>query len=235
MATPIANRWEVELRERVKKQLRRRNWESRDLSRAAGLPPGYVHEWFVGRRAHTRVTMLKRFAEILEVPMENLLGNVATTTDAASGVPVKSIPVVGVVDSGSYRTDDPILDRQTILAPLYPGFHIDEHVAYQIADNAMDMAKSQGTSRCSVVICVKPRRAPTDGDVVIVEHTRHETTAVLMRHALTHGRRGLTLVAESSTPEKYPPIEVEDMDGSGAYKLVAFAYASLSFFAKNPM
>ena len=128
-----------------------------------------------------------------------------------------SIPVIGIAKTGEWcpmptsaniKSSGTVLPLRKIEAPPHPQFRHAPHFALEVGDDAMNAATPVPLLRGMTAVCVDLSEEPVpieDGRIYALRTLGEVTTHIVIRRAVLRSH-GFELRAESTTPEKYPPL-----------------------------
>lgn len=199
------------LLERIQKIIVDHRLAPRAVSEQAGLSPTYLFDLLGGRSKRPMIQSLQAIAKVLGVRLAYLLGEV-NDPDLVNGNssprPIRSIPLVGVAETGAFRK--PVMQAHSshfplLQRPLSQAHPDAKHFALTMGDEAMNVGGREGpVFPGNEVLCVDMMDADltvNDGRIYAVRRTpdNGRTWETLIRRARVYRDR-TELVPESSQP-----------------------------------
>ncbi|MEM9286767.1 MAG: LexA family transcriptional regulator [Pseudomonadota bacterium] len=190
--------------------LAKKGWSNEEASLRAGRSKSYVSDLLSGRSKNPRSGSLRSLAQVLEVPISNLLeddvqGPSPTVADVtpnfrSGGYPM-NVPIYGQVNAAHQDRTAIDFDEPIGMAPRPPRYSNNRsiYVVY-VAGTSMQPKYDPGRK-----IYVDPRRPPANGDDVIVQLTDGDVANPQFSHGIV--KNLLRQRDQSVILQQYNPVE----------------------------
>lgn len=198
-----ANRDKSPFLQRLEIAMNKAGIASRPLSQQAGLSVSYVHDLFSGRTQRPSYEAMEAIAKVLEVSVAFLRGeDNHTPTQQTSKVAIEDMPVVGIVETGAFRSIMQTASEIIVARPTSTVHPQAKHFVYMVNDDAMSAAKEGPFLPGMELICVDLISADVEvetGKLYVIRRTLDggRTYETILRRVMI--KRGQTdLVTESA-------------------------------------
>lgn len=240
MTSQSSTNYESALTKRLREAIDARGTNARAISKRAGCGPTAVSDILTGRNKKPSAHVLQNIATALSCPVDFF-----TKYGADSGRPVivpliveLNIEVVGVAETGTYRSGERVAIFRKIAGPQHRRFPDAKPQALEIRDKSMDRAEPMplpfGAFACFIAIAEAGGRIE-HGNIYVIERKLTSSQSgnmveTLIRRAVKKNG-DVTLHADSSDAQRYPDITVKDLstDPTRDAYVVGVVYAMVGY------
>lgn len=209
--------------DRLRALIQRAGLTMRQLSKRAGYSFGSGVQRHVESKAqHLPLEVAARLADAMaglgSPPLSHQeIMRVLTGRDIQTSAPVRTrsstqIPVIGVVEAGSWRPTLEIDDKPLVPWVAPPAFRTYSVVAFELRGHSMDRVYPHGSIILAVTY-VELGREPRPGERVIVQRYAHDEVEATCKQLRVGSTGQLELWPESTRPEHQAPLVLPAVAG----------------------
>lgn len=229
--------------QRIQNRLDALGMSANEASIKAGLGRTAIQSIRIGKAKSPRADTLKRLADVLECDVAYLTGDIDSPRMVKQGgntpeireIPPKdfsSIPLVGIVEAGTFREMDQIHDIAefpTVAAPRSDSFPSARHVAFEVRGDSMNAAGIHPGDTLLCVDWVDTGLSPVDGMVVVVERTIDDGHLREWTVKEVEVQKDRYILHPRSTNASHKPITImkrKNADNGVTVNIIALVYGS---------
>lgn len=191
-----------------------------------------------GRNKRPSAHVLQQIATTLSCPVDYFTRCGIDDGASRSVVPLvlePNIEVIGVAETGAFRSKDRGAVRRSIYAPKHPRYPDAKHFALEVQDTSMDISKPFPMAYRSHALCIDIEDAGLQVEphciYGIERKNGRDMVELLIRRAVPDAGNRFILRAESSEPQSYPDIPAKRLAADDSeLRVIGLVYAVISFF-----